>query len=242
MRNNVVLIPTYNEAESIVNILTQLSSLNVDIIVIDDNSPDDTAAIVQDLGLSHIMVLQHGKKQGIGPAYIAGFRIALEKGYERIATMDADGSHRIADLATMFKKAESCDVVMGTRWMSGGSVSNWPFYRRLLSRFGTWYASACLKLAYRDLTGGLRVYSSKVLNLLDLNLIRSNGYCFQIEMIRALSTLSTHFEEVPIHFIERSQGKSKMSRSIVLEAFFRTTIWGLQRISGHNADKLHYVK
>ena len=242
MQNNVVLLPTYNEADSIARVLAQLNSINVDIIVIDDNSSDGTAAIVANLGLDHILVVNHGDKQGIGPAYKAGFEIAIKKGYERIATMDADGSHQVEDLATMLKISENYDVVMGTRWIKGGSVSNWPFFRRFLSRFGTWYARLCLNLEYKDLTGGLRIYSSKALGSIDLNSIRSNGYCFQIEMIRALSTLPLEFVEVPIHFIERTQGRSKMSKNIVLEAFLRTTLWGLQRIFGYNADKLHYVK
>ena len=220
----------------------EISTLDCDIIVIDDNSPDGTATFVKNLNRENISVLDHGEKRGIGPAYLAGFEMAIERGYEKIATMDADGSHQIEDLDRMFEVANNCDVVMGTRWISGGSVSNWPAYRRLLSRFGTWYASKCLNLAYKDLTGGLRIYSHESLSQLNLNSISSNGYCFQIEMIRALSTLSVSIQEVPIHFIERTQGRSKMSKKIIAEAFLRTSLWGFMRIFGYNADKLHYVK
>jgi dolichol-phosphate mannosyltransferase len=242
VRSKVVLIPTFNERESISKVLMEISTLDCDVIVIDDNSPDGTATFVKNLNRENISVLDHGEKKGIGPAYLAGFEIAIERGYEKIATMDADGSHQIEDLDRMFEVANNCDVVMGTRWISGGSVSNWPTYRRLLSRFGTWYASKCLNLSYKDLTGGLRIYSHESLSQLNLNSISSNGYCFQIEMIRALSTLSVSIQEVPIHFIERTQGSSKMSKNIVAEAFLRTSLWGFKRILGYNADKLHYVK
>jgi dolichol-phosphate mannosyltransferase len=142
----------------------------------------------------------------------------------------------------MLYEGDSHDVVMGTRWMSGGSVLNWPLHRKLLSQFGTWYAKKVLAMPYRDLTGGLRVYNAQVLKKLNMKSIRSNGYCFQIEMIRALTELNAEFKEVPIQFIERELGKSKMSKKIVIEAFVRVTLWGFQRLVGYNADKLHYVK
>jgi dolichol-phosphate mannosyltransferase len=242
MNDKVVLIPTFNEADSICLVIEELKSLDVDIFVIDDDSPDETARIVKELQLDNVFVINHGLKNGIGPAYVTGLKIALEKGYSKIATMDADGSHQVADLARMFNVSDSSDVVMGTRWMNGGSVSNWKTHRIFISKFGTWFASRTLALPYKDLTGGLRVYDAKAIKRINLEAISSNGYCFQIEMIRAISTIEVPITEVPIHFIERQNGTSKMSKYIVLEAFVRVSLWGLQRISKYNADKLHYVK
>ena len=238
----VVLIPTYNESESILKLLRELEALEVDIIVIDDNSPDGTAILVGNLASDRIKVIEHGSKNGIGPAYLSGITQAISEGYEKLISMDADGSHSVEDVQVLISKSANFDVVMGTRWIPGGEVSNWNLSRELLSRFGTWYARKCLKLPFKDLTGGLRVYDAKSLLKLDLRKIRSNGYCFQIEMIRALYSQGATMCEVPIHFIERRAGKSKMSANIAVEAFFRVSAWGLQRILRPNADKLHYVK
>ena len=242
MFKQVVLIPTYNEAESITDLLQELQNIDIDVIVIDDDSPDKTSQIVKNCNFSNVRVIDNGKKKGIGSAYLTGMTLAIHDGYELIATMDADGSHLVRNLQQMLEMSRSYDVVMGTRWISGGSVTNWSLHRRLLSQFGTWYASKALALPYRDLTGGLRVYKGSVLKRLNLEWIRSNGYCFQIEMIRAVSTLDSLIAEFPIQFIEREQGRSKMSRSIVLEAFYRVSLWGLFRFVRYNADKLHYVK
>ena len=237
----VVLIPTYNESESILKLLRELEALEVDIIVIDDNSPDGTAILVGNLASDRIKVIEHGSKNGIGPAYLAGITQAISEGYEKLITMDADGSHSVEDVQVLISKSANFDVVMGTRWIPGGEVSNWSLSRELLSRFGTWYARKCLKLPFKDLTGGLRVYDAKSLLKLDLRKIRSNGYCFQIEMIRALYSQGATMCEVPIHFIERRAGKSKMSANIAVEAFFRVSVWGFQRIHRPDADKSHYV-
>jgi dolichol-phosphate mannosyltransferase len=242
MIRQVVLIPTYNEAESITDLLQELQNIDIDVIVIDDDSPDKTSQIVKNCNFSNVRVIDNGKKKGIGSAYLTGMTLAIHDGYELIATMDADGSHLVRNLQQMLEMSRSYDVVMGTRWISGGSVTNWSLHRRLLSQFGTWYASKTLALPYKDLTGGLRVYKGSVLKRLNLEWIRSNGYCFQIEMIRAVSTLDSLIAEFPIQFIEREQGRSKMSRSIVLEAFYRVSLWGLFRFVRYNADKLHYVK
>ena len=131
---------------------------------------------------------------------------------------------------------------MGTRWIPGGEISNWSTSRELLSKFGTWYARKCLNLPFKDLTGGLRIYDAKSLKKIDLGKIRSNGYCFQIEMIKALYSQSATIYEIPIHFIERRAGKSKMSANIVVEAFIRVSAWAVQRVIRPNADKLQYVK
>ena len=242
MNNKVVLIPTYNESGSITSLLKELGKLNVDIIVIDDQSPDGTAQLIENLELRNVLVIHHGQKKGIGPAYLTGFKKAIQKGYSFIATMDADGSHQVPDLAKLFEHCQQTQVVMGSRWITGGSVSNWSIHRIALSKLGTWYASKCLHLPFKDLTGGLRVYSEKALHKLNLDSIRSNGYCFQIEMIRALTSSDTYIKEFPIQFIERRKGKSKMNQYIVMEAFIRVSLWGLRRIFRINADKLHYVK
>jgi dolichol-phosphate mannosyltransferase len=238
----VVLIPTYNEAESILSLLHELGKVDTDIVLIDDDSPDGTSKMVENLNLNRLRIINNGKKNGIGLAYIAGFKLVLNNDYDFIATMDADGSHLVEDLQRMLEVIPEWDVVMGSRWIQGGSVTNWPIHRRLLSQFGTWYARKALKMDFKDLTGGLRIYSSQTLKKLNLDSISSNGYCFQIEMIRAFFELNAAIKEVPIHFIERKQGKSKMNRSIVLEAFLRVSSWGIQRLTRYNADKLHYVK
>ena len=242
MFKTVVLIPTFNESESIIALIDELKRLDVDIIVIDDQSPDGTAKLVDNLGFERVSVINNGVKNGIGPAYLNGIDEAISKGYERIVTMDADGSHLVSDVQTMILNSSNFDVIMGTRWMSGGEVSNWSTNRQFLSKFGTWYARKCLALPFKDLTGGLRVYDVNLLRKLDLKKIRSNGYCFQIEMIKALCSQGATINEVPIHFIERRAGKSKMSGKIVIEAFIRVSWWALMRILKPNADKLHYVK
>jgi dolichol-phosphate mannosyltransferase len=242
MNKSVVLIPTYNEAASIAALLIELTDIAVDVIVIDDDSPDLTAIIVKNLKMPHVRVIDHGKKGGIGPAYVLAMQESVESKYEKIATMDADGSHLVSDLTAMLDSSQDADVVMGTRWIPGASVSNWSFGRKRLSKFGTWYARKCLALPYKDLTGGLPVYDRRMLEMIDLDTIKSNGYCFQIEMINRLHLGDAKIKEVPIHFIERHGGVSKMSRSIVIEAFIRVSIWGFQRLIGINADKLHYVK
>ena len=242
MNKSVVLIPTFNEAASIAALLIELTDIAVDVIVIDDDSPDLTAIIVKNLKMPHVRVIDHGKKGGIGPAYVLAMQESVESKYEKIATMDADGSHLVSDLSAMLDSSQDADVVMGTRWIPGASVSNWSFGRKRLSKFGTWYARKCLALPYKDLTGGLRVYDRRMLEMIDLDTIKSNGYCFQIEMINRLHLGGAKIKEVPIHFIERHGGVSKMSRSIVIEAFIRVSIWGFERLFGINADKLHYVK
>jgi dolichol-phosphate mannosyltransferase len=242
MHEIVVLIPTYNEARSIVDLLKKLKKLSIDVIVIDDDSPDSTSAIVKELAYTHVKVINNGPKNGIGNAYISGFKSACDVGYKKIATMDADGSHSVENLEQMITLSSTSDVVMGTRWTKGGSVTNWSFHRQLLSQFGTWYARKCLGVPYKDLTGGLRIYDLKLLQRMNFSAIQSNGYCFQIEMIRASVSLNARILEHPIQFVERTDGVSKMSRNIVLEAFYRVSIWGFKRMLRLNADKLHYVK
>ena len=242
MHEIVVLIPTYNEAKSIADLLQKLQQLSVDVLVIDDDSPDGTSEIIKKLAYPHVKVIDNGPKRGIGNAYVSGFKYACNVGYKKIATMDADGSHSVENLKQMINLSSTYDVVMGARWINGGSVINWSVHRKLLSQFGTWYARKCLGVTYKDLTGGLRIYDLELLKKINLSAIQSNGYCFQIEMIRASVSLNARIFEHPIQFVERRDGVSKMSRNIVVEAFYRVSIWGLMRMFRQNADKSHYVK
>ena len=245
-----ILIPTYNEATTILELLTSLSQLRqggaheFDVLVIDDNSPDATADLVDNCGLPWVRILKRSKKDGLGNAYRAGFaQILKDRGYDQIVTMDADGSHRVEDLPAMFSAAGSGrSIVLGTRWIPGGSVVNWPKSRQLLSRSGTRYASIALGIDLADLTGGFRIYSRELLESLNLSQMTATGYCFQIEMALASHLAGARATQVPITFVERINGVSKMSKAIVIEALLQTTRWGVARRLKPNADKLHYVK
>jgi len=241
----LVMIPTYNEAESIGPLIEGLFQLSHDleILVIDDNSPDGTAAIVKAINSPRIHLLEREQKSGLGGAYRAGIAWAQDHPFfTHCVTMDGDGSHRPEDLISMLARARNVDVVMSSRWIPGGSIPNWPKYRQLISRTGTSYARWALKLPFSDLTGGFRVYSVHLLSRLNSEAISSEGYCFQIEMIRAAYAADATFSEVPITFIEREVGRSKMSRRIVIEALGKVSLWGFQVRFQNNADKLHYVK
>ena len=244
----VILIPTYNESVAIVELLNQLSTLHnvrdFDVVILDDNSPDKTADIVDAMQISWVSVLRRPTKAGLGAAYRAGFAHVLPmQKYSKIITMDADGSHRVEDLPAMMDATdEPISITLGTRWMPGGSVVNWPKSRQFLSKSGTKYARIALGIPLNDLTGGFRVYSSGLLNKLNLSEMTATGYCFQIEMAMAAELAGATMMEVPITFVERINGVSKMSRAIVIEALWQTTLWGLDRRLRPNADKLHYVK
>ena len=246
----MILIPTYNEASTITELLhglemfRQTNKFAFDVTVIDDNSPDKTADIVQSLALDWVSILKREKKDGLGNAYRAGFAQVLgDTQYDQIVTMDADGSHRVADLPAMFAAiSPGKSIVLGTRWIDGGSVANWPKSRQLLSKSGTKYASLALGIKLADLTGGFRIYSRQLLDSLNLKDMDATGYCFQIEMALAAHLAGAKATEVPITFVERINGVSKMSRAIVIEALIQTTRWGVKRRLRPNADKLHYVK
>ena len=250
MRKIALLIPTYNEAVSIVELLGQLKEFRevsedkFDVIVIDDNSPDGTATIVDNLAIDWVSILRRPGKGGLGAAYRAGFKEVLSNGqYTHVITMDADGSHRVADLKKMIAAIEPGKlIVLGTRWIPGGSVVNWPKRRQYLSRAGTAYAKLALRIPLNDLTGGFRVYSVELLKSLKLEDMQATGYCYQIEMALASHLAGAKEIEVPITFVERINGVSKMSQAIVVEALVQTTRWGLSRTFRPNADKLHYVK
>ena len=241
----LVIIPTYNEAESILAVIDGLLSLPFDLhlLVVDDHSPDGTSTLVKEVNSDRIQVLDRDAKSGLGAAYRAGFTWALlQPTFSHLVTMDGDGSHRWQDLTRLLERAKNADVVMGTRWMAGGAIENWPKYREFISRLGTSYARWALKMPLNDLTGGFRVYSVHLLRRINIENIISSGYCFQIEMIRAAEAAGGTFAQEPITFIERERGKSKMSRQIVAEALIKVTLWAVQRRIRNNADKLHYVK
>jgi dolichol-phosphate mannosyltransferase len=229
MRASLVVIPTYNESESIGEILDGLRELDVDVLVIDDGSPDGTADIVR----SHkVEVVERAGKQGLGSAYRTGFSIAIERGYTYVIEMDADGSHQIKDLETMMEWIGSADLLIGSRWVSDGSIENWSKFREYLSKSANVYANLLLSLGVRDTTSGFRIYTSALLKKMEIATIRSEGYCFQIEMTRRAISRGGSIAEVPITFVERAHGKSKMSFAIALEAVVRITAWGALRLIG----------
>ena len=250
MTRIALLIPTFNESSTIGGLLRKLEVFRTsalyefDVLVIDDNSPDGTADIVQELSLSWVSILRRPGKGGLGAAYRAGFaHLLTNPAYTAFMTMDADGSHRVEDLPAMFAALKpGRSIVLGTRWMHGGSVVNWPKSRQLLSRAGTRYAKLVLGIRLNDLTGGFRIYSRELLESLKLSDMEATGYCFQIEMAMAADLAGARATEVPITFVERVNGVSKMSKAIVVEALTQTTRWGVARRLRPNADKLHYVK
>jgi glycosyltransferase involved in cell wall biosynthesis len=228
----LVLMPTYNEASGIQHSIQELLDQvpDVDVVVIDDNSPDNTAQLVASSFASNnrVHVLSRSAKQGLGKAYLAGYDWGIERGYERLVQMDADGSHRPEDLKALLR-AEA-DLVIGSRWISGGSVKNWPRHREALSRFGNWYAGITTGLKVRDLTAGFRVYSARFLSDLNLERLEAQGYGFQVEMTRRAIARGATWVEIPITFVERESGVSKMTTEIILEAFWLCTKWGLERL------------
>jgi dolichol-phosphate mannosyltransferase len=229
MRSALVVIPTYNEAESIGEILAALKPLDCDVLVIDDGSPDGTAQIVRNLGIE---VIERAGKQGLGSAYRAGFSLAMDRGYTYIIQMDADGSHQVSDLEKMMEWIGSADLLIGSRWVKDGGIANWSKFRVYLSRTANAYANLMLSLGIKDTTSGFRIYSTEILKKMDISTIRSEGYCFQIEMTRRAISRGGSVAEIPITFIERAHGKSKMSFAIALEAVLRITAWGALRLIG----------
>lgn len=202
----------------------------VDILIVDDNSPDGTGAIADALVTSQIFVLHRPQKLGLGPAYMTGFAWGLEKGYDSFVEMDADGSHQPEELAQLLEASQDNDLVLGTRWMLGGSVVNWPLRRRLISKFGTKYASIALGLPWKDLTSGYRILSRQLVEDIFKSKLSTVGYGFQIEIVRIAHANHRRIIQVPITFVERVAGVSKMSQKIVFEAWAKTTLWGLQRV------------
>jgi glycosyltransferase involved in cell wall biosynthesis len=230
-REFLAIIPTYNEITSIGILLPQLLELDLDILIVDDGSPDGTANACRTIALEsgRVVVVERKKKLGLGSAYKAGFKYGQDRGYKYLIQMDADGSHQVADLQNLISTMESTepDLVIGSRWIAGGAVKNWALHREWLSRLANIYARILLGGHVRDLTAGFRIYRSSKLSEIDLADIKSEGYCFQIEMSKRSAQNGAQIIEVPITFIERKFGQSKMSKRIVIEAIIRVTAWGL---------------
>jgi len=234
----LAIIPTYNESDNIIELLSRLdevrkvlsSSYKIDVLIVDDNSPDNTAEIAKSSQIDKLSVLSRVKKSGLGPAYLAGFNLGLKGDYQYFVQMDADLSHMPEQLEKLLTVASSNSLVIGTRWMPGGSVVNWPFHRRFISKLGTKYASIILNLDYKDLTSGYRVLPRQLLDALDLSSIKAKGYGFQIEIARKAHDAGFEIKQVPITFIERENGTSKMGAKIVWEAWFKVSIWGFKRV------------
>jgi dolichol-phosphate mannosyltransferase len=228
-----VIIPTYNELANLETIIGRVRAAvpGADVLVVDDASPDGTGELADKLAAAddHVRVLHRAGKAGLGAAYIAGFGWALERGYGTLVEMDADGSHDPADLPRMLTALENADLVIGSRWVPGGVVMNWPRSRQLLSRGGNTYARLMLGIGVHDATGGFRAYRATALQAIGLDQVESQGYCFQIDLTLRTVNAGLAVREVPITFTERTLGASKMSRAIVAEALWRVTQWGVRR-------------
>jgi len=227
----LVVVPTYDEVENLRPIADRLHAAvpAAHLLVVDDGSPDGTGRIADGLAAQHdwVHVLHRTAKAGLGAAYIAGFGWARAQGYDVVVEMDADGSHAPEELPRLLAALEDADVVLGSRWVEGGSVVNWPRSREVLSRGGNWWTRLMLGLPLRDATGGFRAYRRSVLDGLALDQVASQGYCFQVDLAWQAWRAGNRVVEVPITFVERVRGESKMSRAIVLEALWRVTWWGL---------------
>ena len=221
MPKATICLPTYDERANIEAMLRALQPLGVHVLVVDDNSPDGTGEIADGLAqeLDFVSVLHRSTKEGLGPAYVAGFRRALADGAELILEMDCDFSHDPADVARLIAACDAgADLALGSRYVSGGGTENWGRIRRLVSTGGSWYARKLLGVGIRDLTGGFKCYRRRVLERIDLDAIRARGYAFQIETTYRAIRAGFDVVEVPIVFADRTAGQSKMSRTIVLEA------------------------
>jgi dolichol-phosphate mannosyltransferase len=229
----LVIIPTYDELANIDRIITRVRAAvpSADVLVADDNSPDGTGRRADELAAldPQIHVLHRAGKEGLGAAYLAGFAWALERDYGVIVEMDADGSHQPEQLPRLLDRLRTADLVLGSRWVPGGSVVNWPLARKLISRGGTTYARLALGVDLHDITGGYRAFRRTTLEGIGLDDVESQGYCFQIDLAYRAVSRGFRVAEVPIEFVERELGTSKMSNRIVIEAFAKVTAWGYDK-------------
>jgi dolichol-phosphate mannosyltransferase len=240
----VVIIPTYNERDNIVAITGRVRDAvpAADILVADDNSPDGTGEIADELAAADekIKVLHRAGKEGLGAAYLAGFAWALEHGYDVVVEMDADGSHRPEELPRLLEALQDADLVLGARYVPGGKTVNWPKSRWAISQGGNTYVRLMLGIPLRDATGGYRAFRATTLEKIGLDSVDSRGYCFQVDLALRAIRQGLRVVEVPITFVERVHGSSKMSRGIVGEAMWRVTVWGVQgrveRLRGRSAQ------
>jgi dolichol-phosphate mannosyltransferase len=243
----LVIIPTYNEVDNVERIITRVHEHNpqVHVLVADDNSPDGTGELADKLAAKdeRVKVMHRPGKQGLGAAYIAGFGWGLEHGYQLLIEMDADGSHRPEDLPSMLEALETkqADLVIGSRYVKGGKIVNWPLTRQLLSRGGNTYIHVVMGMKVRDVTAGYRIFRRSTLERIGLDSVKSGGYIFQTDLTRRVNNLGMKIVEVPITFVEREIGQSKMNRSIMVESLWRATTWGLEdrwgRITGKSKQR-----
>lgn len=233
----LVIIPTYNERENVGPIVGRVraSVADAEVLVVDDGSPDGTGELADALAATdpNVHVMHRAGKDGLGAAYRAGMQWALDAGFQAIVEMDADGSHqpeqlpRLLEALRQDEDERGADVVLGSRWVEGGGVVNWPAGRRLISRGGSAYSRIALGLPIRDVTGGYRAFTADALRRIHFERTESQGYCFQIDMTRRAFDAGVRVVEVPITFVERERGASKMGSGIVVEAMLRVTLWGL---------------
>ena len=229
----LTIIPTYNEIESLPRTLDRLRAVApaTDVLVVDDNSPDGTGAAADTVAAadSAVHVLHRQGKEGLGAAYIAGFRWGLDAGYDVLVEMDADGSHQPEELQRLLDALDrGADMVKGSRWIRGGKVVNWPLHRKLLSLGGSLYSRILLGVRVKDITGGFNAFRAETLKKIDLESVESVGYCFQVDLTWKTLKAGLDVREVPITFVEREFGDSKMSGGIVLESIILVTKWGLR--------------
>ena len=239
----LVILPTYNERENLRRIVGRVRHAVPDaqILVADDNSPDGTGKIADELADAdgHVHVLHRRGKEGLGAAYIAGFRWGMDEGFDVLVEMDADGSHPAEQLPDLLARiAAGADLVLGSRWVPGGAVVDWPRSREILSRGGNAYTRLLLGIPVRDATGGFRAFRRTTLEAIDLDSVASQGYCFQVDLAWRAVRAGSRVDEVPITFVERTEGVSKMSQAIVIEALGRVTLWGLR----YRAEQVHLVR
>jgi dolichol-phosphate mannosyltransferase len=235
----VMVVPTYNERDNLEWIVGRVrrSVPMVDVLVVDDGSPDGTGELADRMAAAdpQVSVLHRARKAGLGAAYLEGFDIALSRGYDVIGEMDADGSHQPEQLRRLLAALADADLVIGSRWVAGGSVVNWPLSRKVLSVGGNLYARVLLGIPLRDVTAGYRLFRRATLETIDLQSVESAGYIFQTDLAFRTVRAGLRVVEVPIQFVERVRGESKMSRDVALESLRRITLWGL-------AERLRQVR
>ncbi len=229
----LIVMPTYNERQNLEIMAGRIreSTPDADLLVVDDNSPDGTGDLAEKLAEAdpHVHVMHRTEKAGLGKAYLAGFTWALERGYDVIVEMDADGSHRPEDLPRLLAAvADGADGVIGSRWVPGGKVVNWPKKREVLSRGANIYTRVMIGFSVKDATGGYRAYKASTLRRIDLSNVESTGYSFQVDITVRIIKAGLRIVEVPITFVERERGVSKMDSAIIREAFWRVFRWGVQ--------------
>ncbi|HEX6246516.1 MAG TPA: polyprenol monophosphomannose synthase [Nocardioidaceae bacterium] len=241
----VIVVPTYNEADNLAWVVGRVrhNLPEADVLVVDDGSPDGTGRIADELAAAdpQVSVVHRTAKEGLGAAYLHGFRVALERGYDVIGEMDADGSHQPEQLPRLLDALEDADLVLGSRWVPGGSVVNWPWTRKALSRGGNLYTRLLLGIPVRDATGGFRLFRRTTLEKIDLGSVESVGYCFQADLAWRTLEAGLRVREVPIEFVERVRGESKMSPDVAVESLQRITRWGLRERRRQVADVVSRV-